>query len=468
MPSFILETEQRCRHAIIFDKEFFSGGCFNCASLNHVERKLQRCAGCQLVSYCNKKCQRMDWKTHKVLCKQFPVQNGKNIIVRKTEKVRNNPRKYLEEIAALQFAAFMATSALNSSDGSRKLLCGVDKIFLNARVCNVCHEARPEMLVDCSCCCKSYCSSAHRKQDAQHMFFECDLLYGCAKANFYLTHYPQLQIPDGLLKEVKLFDLLDYKTISKLPKYSNEEWLKTILDLVNERLAFPLTIHYALKRHKLGEQRKPLSEITSLTIHIVHETPMLDPRIWECYLHQLPNLKQLNLTFISGMMSVYNRYNAFLPVERCSDCQKKQRVITYNIQPVHYHEYFSSDDYTEPDIVTVFGIDKELMMTTGPMSFGLKAEGEKAVENLHTQIHIDKVNNFTSQRNMTYRKHTIVILTDFADERITECVKGFHEARPVKVLSPVQLNPVCGFSTLRGPNFICNQKMNVCCIQRKL
>ena len=40
---------------------------------------LQRCGGCQLVSYCSRYCQNNDRTWHKYVCKEFPVVNGNNV-----------------------------------------------------------------------------------------------------------------------------------------------------------------------------------------------------------------------------------------------------------------------------------------------------------------------------------------------------------------------------------------------------
>ncbi|CAL4086230.1 unnamed protein product, partial [Meganyctiphanes norvegica] len=306
-------------------------------------------------------------------------------------------------------------------------------------------------------------------QDAEHWSEGCDVLYGCAMANLYLKQNRQLEIPDNLLKEANLNDGLEFDKVSKLTKYSSEKWLKTIVNLINERLAVPLTIYHALKKLKIGEQKKSLSEITSLTIHIVHHTPMLDSRMWEFFLHQLPNLVELNISFISENMRICNNFNCNLLKERCSDCKSKQRVITYNTHPIHYHEYFSSDDYIHPDVVAVFDIDNELMISCNPSPAKEPNIVCKGVEKrIQTDFYNEKAARFTSTRNMTYSKDTIVLLTDSTEDNFERLMKSFHNARPIKVLLPVQKNPFCGFSTKRGPfDFTYNVMENICAIQGK-
>jgi len=43
--------------------------CANCLGIAADGSKLLRCAGCKRICYCSKYCQRLDWKSHKVLCR---------------------------------------------------------------------------------------------------------------------------------------------------------------------------------------------------------------------------------------------------------------------------------------------------------------------------------------------------------------------------------------------------------------
>ncbi len=39
--------------------------CQECGQAQDAEHRLQRCAGCFIILYCSKTCQKKDWKTHK-------------------------------------------------------------------------------------------------------------------------------------------------------------------------------------------------------------------------------------------------------------------------------------------------------------------------------------------------------------------------------------------------------------------
>ncbi|CAL4084258.1 unnamed protein product, partial [Meganyctiphanes norvegica] len=184
-PNFIQEIEKLSQHAVLIEKKFFVGVCYTCGVLASEKVCLHRCAGCQLVSYCSKKCQKTNWKLHRVLCKKFPMENGKNIMVRKTESVGRDKKKkaLLELVIDCQNMAIdidprqkdEAPSVLNKwkdewdqralwMDEWDQLAFGMHNFVQNGRMCPVCDEVRPEMLFDCKCRAVSYCSQKHRIQ----------------------------------------------------------------------------------------------------------------------------------------------------------------------------------------------------------------------------------------------------------------------------------------------------------------
>ena len=61
-------------------RPFYPGLCNNCYGHCAPEITLQRCGGCQLVSYCSRSCQKDDWIRHKRVCKEFPLVKGKNVL----------------------------------------------------------------------------------------------------------------------------------------------------------------------------------------------------------------------------------------------------------------------------------------------------------------------------------------------------------------------------------------------------
>ena len=59
---------------------FHAGLCYHCDGMRYQDKPFQSCGGCQLVGYCSRDCQKSDWKSHKDVCKEFPLVKGKNVL----------------------------------------------------------------------------------------------------------------------------------------------------------------------------------------------------------------------------------------------------------------------------------------------------------------------------------------------------------------------------------------------------
>ena len=135
-------------------------------------------------------------------------------------------------------------------------------------------------------------------------------------------------------------------------------------------------------------------------------------------------------------------------LQRYKDCAAKDRVITYTVQPSQYHMFFSSEGYTEPDVVVVYGNAYEMMSSS---------EGEK----VHSEI---------SYRNMTYSRDTVLVLMDETKELVRQGVNAVKAARSVDQLISPQTNPFKGIGTNRAEldsNVpINNEKSYLTCVRR--
>ena len=74
-----LSAEATVEHSSIsvdkcYDSESVCTRCLKKGSLT----ALRRCTGCKSSSYCSKDCQRLDWPSHKQLCKSIQSQNPQN------------------------------------------------------------------------------------------------------------------------------------------------------------------------------------------------------------------------------------------------------------------------------------------------------------------------------------------------------------------------------------------------------
>ena len=168
-------------------------------------------------------------------------------------------------------------------------------------------------------------------------------------------------------------------------------------------------------------------------------------------MHRLPKLKSLNVTFIlqgkEFSQSFYNN-NTPMTLLRCKDCKDKNRIITYSVQQMPYHMYFSSPEYTEPDVVGIFGNSQEMLST--------KEDG------IHRDI---------SYRNMTYSPNTVLVLTDTSVDILNQGIRAVNVVRPVDQIVPILFNELCGFSTNLADwdtgSAIHNDKIYITCLRRK-
>ena len=79
--------------------------------------------------------------------------------------------------------------------------------------------------------------------------------------------------------------------------------------LLKECLSYPMSLLYSLQSlpgRSIGNTDPPLEELISLNIHVISSTPFYGSEAWEVFMHQLPNLKQLNVVFINQGKEVNN------------------------------------------------------------------------------------------------------------------------------------------------------------------
>lgn len=428
--------------SITMKREYFLGLCSYCYMDKGSDMPLHRCSGCQLLAYCSKDCQKLDWAFHKPICKQFPLTNGRNVLS-EAQKLKKDARyKHIDEMrtTALQIGNTENMDKATNDTNSKF----VQGIFDWPRVCNICKEAEVDKLTDCTCHSVSYCNDGHRKADKAHKEVCYDMLVFTRSYSYLKKYGIELNLPinKNVDKEYQPLDRMSFHVSSM-----RDEWLDTKLSILSERLSYPLTILYAMQQSGLGTSKSKVESATSLDIHIVCSKPMLDSSIWEMLIHRLPLLDELNISFIGVNMALENHFNIDIlgKLERCSDCKSRNRLITYNIYPEHYHMHFSSLDYSEPDVIAIFNISE-------------MSQGEE-----------DHVHAVTSYRNMTYDEDTLIILTDKENEELEKGISDINEARPVDVIMPSSLNPLRGFSLVRGTQEkpIINDRDKMAVLRRK-
>ncbi|CAL4075097.1 unnamed protein product [Meganyctiphanes norvegica] len=416
---------------------YYSGAFNNCCTLTSKSQPLMRCTACNLVAYCDRNCQKKDWKTHKMFCKTFHMKNGKNVLIFDDE-TRNDDKKWDDAVENLMEKAFDLYSDIVEKKTKRML----ETIFSTfSRVCNICKNAQQDQLFDCLCCCVAYCCKAHQQEDKLHkdyceelgMFPLIDYLIIKEKTmkqpyilnNTFCTQYEP--ISNNHLSKMKLKMLEEFKKdnngdLDVIPPSSFSRF-DLMWALQTKHLAFPLTVLYNLQWFGVGKDKKPIQTVSSLNVHIVTFMPEFDSSVWEYLMHLLPALMELNITFINSKEDMEILDYQDINLERCNDCKKKGRVINYSVHRCYYHMFFSSDAYTEPDVVAVFGnISPHLMYTEE--------------EQEHPKI---------SFRNMTYSNDTLLILTDASFLLLMEGIQHVCDANSsLEMVLPPKRNPMCG------------------------
>ena len=424
---------------------FFVGLCYVCYSPGSTTKPLKRCGGCQLVAYCSRLCQKSDWRMHKHICKEFPIVKGKNVLC-----TTGSWKKHIKDLHK---------RADKLADMEKK---SAQAIFNNPRVCKMCHEARSDCLTDCKCGYVSYCSNRCIMADNQH---ERDCLQLSNIGKIYSGYNNQRLLPS--VRESPISDVFTiasswedilpsrYKTAMHVCEVLHGEKavdFESISDM--ERLSYPMSILNALQMlpgRRISQNHQPLEDLTTLDIHVVTSSPLLDSEPWEVFMHRLPKLKSLNVTFIlqgKGFRQSFYKNNKPLTLLRCNDCKNKGRIITYSIQQMPYHMYFSSPEYTEPDVVGIFGNSKEMLSTKN--------------DDIHSDI---------SYHNMTYNPNTVLFLTDATIDLLIQGFKAVNAVQPVEMVVPIQSNELSGFSTsLAGwetGSAIDHERLYLTCLRRK-
>lgn len=317
----------------------------NCLKPGSHAQPLQRCGGCQLVSYCSKACQKNDRSTHKYVCKEFPIVNGKNALYNKGSW-KNHQHNLQKRASKLPHAGV-----------------GDNALFLNPRVCQTCRESQQEYQIHCKCTAVSYCNTICAKSDSSHK----------KKCGGY----------------------------AHMVRVSLARSLQFVLE------TFP---------GKIGQDHRPLHDLTTLNVHIVTSNPLFDSVPWEELMHTLPNLKELKLAFIMQGKPVRHSFmlNRELSLQRCDDCANKNRVISYSVYQMRYHMFFSSETYTEPDFVVVYRNSLEM--------------SSNGLFEMHGEI---------SYSNMVHSHKTVLILMDETKELVSQSAGFVNMTQPIdQIVSP--------------------------------
>lgn len=330
----------------ICTREFYYSLCLTCYKISSL-----KCAGCGLVAYCSKDCMKKGRADHKELCEALSNAQGKNA---------SNFAAALSSPQVLEDTWLKVEELLG-----RPLKYFEMEILTRPKVCNYCNSAEHNKLMDCTRCrCVSYCSLKHSQNDHKDHQLICEDLRRAIQAYKYLRCCTRNKefFPTGIDKvyvqlEGNEFENKKFKSLEGQLEdddlLKNRRGIEKELGIMSDRASFVLIALYVLQEYCVKDD--DISEVTSLSIDILSQDFNLDFSVWEFFMHRLPELKSLSLKFIgrnTQNSKGEDRKKGFpSSKELCSDCQKNGRELNISCWFGYYHEYYSSDDYENPDLV---------------------------------------------------------------------------------------------------------------------
>ncbi|XP_043460922.1 uncharacterized protein LOC122497712 [Leptopilina heterotoma] len=345
-----------------FLKCFYPNKCHVCHRLDNKENPLKRCSSCQLMTYCGRDHQLKDWKMHKDFCKILKEKGGPEMF--------SSLKELCDPVNASNDMKFQL---LRQRVMQKKIIFGqlVNKLkrppflyememIMYPRICSVCYENDQSLLTSCLNCPQvSFCKK--HKNDPAHLKI-CHLFKRACEMN---VSDPQLIA--YFLMEVKQFKTLvlhSQKSGTRLPNsmenfLTNESCIKvkrtskheTIMSkniweiYLADSLCPPLTILYALEKLQF-------SSSSNLTIHLMGATDdEIRKPIWELILHWLPEVINLNITFIGPEISA----NCEIPKGNlCSSCIKRKAHMNLQISTEFYQSFMKSSNYVTPNFLVAY------------------------------------------------------------------------------------------------------------------
>ncbi|XP_048006388.1 uncharacterized protein LOC125241790 isoform X2 [Leguminivora glycinivorella] len=310
------------------------------------------CSYCNLIFYCNQKHKDEDYSQHQALC--FAVST---IVHLKDHKFiyadSRNVTGHNYRLLRMQMIVSCEKVL------KRRLAPWEQEALLYPRMCALpsCREWRQAKLVDCEGCGQiSYCSEHPDHLPKSHSRW-------CKSYNLYR----------GLVKHQQTKGRLEPKLptrvleLTPLPENINEvlaamyEQKIDMSDIeyaaLTQLATAPLTALFCLQYRPntaTGNTKK------TLTLHIVGAELQFEADVlnkWEVFLlHLLPNVEEMKVVLVGPDLNPSNLPLDLLgKIRYCENCLRKKRRVVFGFQDKRtYHEFWASEDFTEPDLVCAF------------------------------------------------------------------------------------------------------------------
>lgn len=363
----------------------FSGQeCLSCCKRpSSKERKLLKCTACRLAYYCDKNCQKTDWKEHhKNECKVL-------ILFRKHFNDLPGPPENIT-VKVKYFWDILLPAIMVNNKLTPKQIKSVNKrrfmrFVYSTKVCCICYKneffqenPNNESPIDwkhCSTCRFGWCcSDEHWQQyNSSHHTSEVCQKYQDAMdmAKFHYQHIlkfketflsmPQapLTVPPDSLPATwdEYFLFRDSQRYIEERPYLPKEFFPANTNVLSQ----VLTCLYAMYKSNWS----CFLHKEQITIHVAaasssYEVP--PTCVWEEILHFLPRLQSVTVHFIGPeacqSLAPPTRDFATIAFEPCPDCTAKNRKRRAGMFGYTYHDYatkyLASKSHSTPDLVVAF------------------------------------------------------------------------------------------------------------------
>lgn len=257
MPSNVEKTFQ--------SRFFYPNMCHVCHCLESETMKLKRCGNCNMISYCSKEHQFEHWYLHKDFCRVVSMLlkvNGTNNIFQFMKKIDDPNERFKEKAMLLT----MLREKMN-----RDLYDFENQMMFHPRMCEVCFETNPNLLINCHHCPQGTFCTKH-SNESQHSEV-CFFYRICYTSDHYLfcdescriipsmqnvpfNEEEHFEMPKNMLKFLQEYITEIPLAWKDLTKY--DFWIY----VCSEFFSKPLTMLYVLQQLNVKIQ-------SELTVHVI-------------------------------------------------------------------------------------------------------------------------------------------------------------------------------------------------------
>ncbi|XP_051166640.1 uncharacterized protein LOC127284953 [Leptopilina boulardi] len=324
---------------------FYVNTCQTCHCLDKLEKRLKRCSGCHMISYCDTEHQAKHWPIHKKLCKivkQIISTNGGNSIFGNTKGLDKKNWVKLK----------MNTMLIVSLKIGRELTTSEKDMFLFPRICCICHDSNPRALTNCLDCGNSSFCNDHIS-DARHKIICSSFALGY-KLNLFKMFTSNINILEiisilldknpincipfavenyNFLSMRQFIDIFFHEIINNHCQenmMSSDFWEIFIADYFTR----PLTLLSAIKLINYKVERE-------LIIHIIgsYYLELNGIFAWEIIFHLMTSIEKLTIILIGpGLVE-----DKIMNPQLCENCQKLGKFINVIVDNNYYHEFMNEE-----------------------------------------------------------------------------------------------------------------------------